>query len=214
MIVYLFRHGRSQANEAALVTGTPADELSAEGIAQAHRTAEWLAQAGIAADRYYVSQWGRARQTAAILYPDAHWQEDTRLGETHAGEVADWTQARFAAAYPTFHADPSQHYPGGESHLELNARALDWLHGQLSQPCDAVAVAAHSGPISCILQDVMGIGMARFPAFLPGHASLTVIEMRKPSGGGEWSGRLLGFSMGPVTNLAAAMLGPQRPRAS
>jgi broad specificity phosphatase PhoE len=214
MIFYLFRHGRSQANEAALVTGTPADVLSAEGIAQAQRTAEWIAQAGIAAERYYVSQWGRARQTAGILYPAANWQEDTRLGETHAGDAADWTQAQFAAAYPTFHADPSQHYPGGESHLELNTRALDWLREQLSQPCESVVVAAHSGPISCILQHVMKIGMNQFPAFLPGHASLSVIEMREPQDGGEWSGRLLGFSMGPVTNLPAAVLGAQRPRAS
>jgi broad specificity phosphatase PhoE len=214
MIFYLIRHGRSKANEAALVTGTPADELSPEGIAQARRTAEWVTQAGIAADRYYVSQWRRARQTAEILFPGANWQEDTRLGETHAGEAADWKQARFAAGYPTFHADPSQHYPGGESHLELNERALDWLREQLSRPCDSVVVAAHSGPISCILQHVMQIGMNQFPAFLPGHASLSVIEMREPGRGRDWTGRLLGFSMGPVTNLPPAVLGAQRRPAS
>ncbi|WP_367189302.1 histidine phosphatase family protein [Burkholderia sp. Ed8] len=212
MMLYLVRHGRSRANEAGLVTGTPADVLSDEGLAQGARMAAWLAETGIAADRHVVSQWGRARQTADLLLPQVQWEVDARVGETDAGEVANWTLARFLAAEPRFHDDPANRYPGGESHLELNERVLGWLRTQLEQRCERVMVVAHSGPISCMLQQVTGIGMARFPAFLPGHASLSVVDVRLRDG--EPTGRLLGFSLGPASNLPVAVHGAGGQRAS
>lgn len=205
MMLYLVRHGRSRANEAGLVTGTPADVLSNEGLAQGARMAAWLAEAGITADRYVVSQWNRARQTADLLFPHVRWEIDARVGETDAGDVADWALARFRAAEPRFHDSPANHYPGGESHLDLNQRVLGWLRAQLEEPCERLMVVAHSGPISCVLQQMTGIGMERFPAFLPGHASLSVVDVRLCDG--EPSGRLLGFSLGPALNLPVAMRG-------
>ncbi|MCQ0029451.1 histidine phosphatase family protein [Burkholderia glumae] len=205
MILYLVRHGRSLANEAGLVTGTPADVLGDEGLAQAARMADWLAEAGIVAERHVVSQWVRARQTAERLLPHARWEVDPRVGETDAGDVADWPLARFRATDPAFYDHPAHRYPGGESHLELNERVLSWLRAQLETDCRRLMVVAHSGPISCVLQQVAGIGMARFPAFLPGHASLSVVDVQLHDGAP--TGRLLGFSLGPASNLPATMHG-------
>ena len=212
MMLYLVRHGRSRANEAGLVTGTPTDVLSDEGLAQGARMAAWLADTGIVADRHVVSQWNRARQTADLLIPHARWEVDARVGETDAGDVADWTLERFLAAEPRFHDHPANRYPGGESHLELNERVLGWLRAQLEEPCERLMVVAHSGPVSCVLQQVTGIGMERFPAFLPAHASLSVVDVRLHDG--EPKGRLLGFSLGPVSNLPATMRGAAGQRAS
>lgn len=204
MIVYLVRHGRSVANDAGLVTGTPADPLTAAGEQQAARLGAWLAEQGVAADRHYVSQWQRAQQTAQRIAPDAAWQVDERIGETHAGEVAEWPLSRFVAAQPDFYANVQHAYPGGESHLALNARVLDWWRELRELPCERVMIVAHSGPITCILQDVLGVDMARFPAFLPANASVSVVEVEREPGA---AARLLGFSMGPGENLVTALRG-------
>ncbi|MDN7961060.1 histidine phosphatase family protein [Burkholderia multivorans] len=208
MMLYLIRHGRSRANEAGLVTGTPADVLSEEGLAQGARMAAWLLGTGIVADRYVVSPWKRASQTAELLVPHARWEVDARLGETNAGEVADWPRERFVAAEPHFYDHPANRYPAGESHLELNERVLGWLREQLEERYERLMVVAHSGPISCVLQQVMGIGMDLFPAFLPAHASLSIVDVQLQDG--EPKGRLLGFSLGPASNLAVAIRGTSR----
>lgn len=205
MIFYLIRHGKSHANEAALVTGTPADTLSPTGLSQAIRMAEWIEKAGLVAQRHVTSHWARAHQTASNLVPYAAWQVDPRVGETVAGEVADWALTRFVAKMPRFYTDPNNRYPGGESHHDLNDRVLDWFRLQLADPCAGLMLVSHSGPISCILQHVLGLPLEKFPAFLPSHASLSVIEMACRQG--QWSGRLLGFSICPVENLPQTMLG-------
>lgn len=208
MIFYLIRHGRSHANEAGLVTGTPADTLTPMGLSQAIRTAEWIEKAGLIAQRHVTSHWARAHQTASSLVPDAAWQVDSRVGETVAGDVADWTLTRFMTEVPGFYADPNNRYPGGESHRDLNDRVLDWFRLQLADPCEVLMLVSHSGPISCILQHVLELPLGQFPVFLPSHASLSVIEMACMQG--EWSGRLLGFSVCPVENLPQTMLGKIR----
>ena len=205
MIFYLVRHARSVANEAGLVTGTPLDTLAPEGAAQSLSMSQWLKNAGFVAQRHVTSHWLRARQTASSLMPDMHWQIEPRVGETDAGEVADWMLTRFVTETPDFYAAPTKRYPGGESHLELNYRVLSWFNDQLQNPCEALMLVSHSGPISCILQHILGVPMKRFPAFLPAHASLSAIEMVKRNG--NWQGKILGFSICPVESLPQNMYG-------
>lgn len=208
MIFHLIRHGKSHANEAGLVTGTPADTLTPMGLSQVMRTAEWIEKAGLVAQRHVTSHWARAHHTASNLVPYAAWRVDSRVGETIAGEAADWALSRFVTEVPRFYKDPSNRYPGGESHRDLNDRVLDWFRFQLTDPCEALMLVSHSGPISCILQHVLGLPMEKFPAFLPAHASLSVIEMACKKG--EWSGRLIGFSICPVENMPQTFLGKMR----
>lgn len=190
MKVYLLRHGLSASNVTGLVTGTPTDELVEVGRKQAITMGQWLKDAGLRPDAFFVSPWRRARQTADLVWPGADWHEDSRLGETDAGDVAQLVQSDFLAHWPDFYADPSNVYPGGESHIDLNRRVLSFWNSLIQLEVGSVLLATHSGPVSCILQNVLGVPMDRFPAFLPAHASVSMVE----STAGGW--RIRSFSCG------------------
>jgi broad specificity phosphatase PhoE len=210
MMLYLFRHGKSHANAARLVTGTTADTLIDEGRHQAQAMQRWLGQVPLTADHYYTSTWQRAQETARLMFAQADWQIDARLGETDAGSVAHWPLAEFVGQYPDFYSNNATPYPGGESHEDLNRRVIDWLDETLAHhAADAkIVVVAHSGPIACLLQHALGIGMERFPALLPAHASLSAIEYSR-TGAGTHQAKLKSFSLTPA-DTAAPMLTPTR----
>lgn len=199
MILYLVRHGYSFANQKRLVTGTPDDELNDLGRRQAVRLAGWLKKWGMEPERFIVSHWRRAIETAAILFPEAPWEVDARLGETDAGYVADIPVSKFMGEYPSFYGDPGNIYPGGESHIDLNNRVLEWVNEQLANPCRSILIVSHSGPISCMLQYVQRLDMSSFPAYRPQHATLSIIQFRVVNG--DWKGRVTGFSLGPIGNI-------------
>nr|WP_226383477.1 histidine phosphatase family protein [Burkholderia mayonis] len=207
-MLYLFRHGKSHANVARLVTGTPADPLTDDGLAQAAAMHRWLKQTDLRAQRFFTSNWLRAQQTAQCLFPDADWAIDFRLGETNAGSVANWPLDTFVEAYPDFHGNNGTCYPDGESHEALNRRVLEWLHELLdtTRMTEHVVVVAHSGPIACLVQHVLGIGMDRFPALLPAHASLTAIEFADDA---RRRAIVKTFSLTPA-ETAGPMLNPAR----
>lgn len=198
MEIYLLRHGRSQANEANLVTGGKADILCLEGRRQAVAAAKLLHHCGLdnKDTLCFVSDWVRARETAALAAPSLFFHTEPRLGETDAGSVADMPQEEFTGAYPTFWSsfNPDRAYPGGESHAELHARVLAWLTEVVSMhPTDArVLAVTHAGPISCLLHAVCKVDMAHFPMFIAANASLTKL---KSIGADSWS--LTFFSLSP-----------------
>jgi len=200
MIFYLIRHGLSAANVARRVTGTPIDELVEAGRLQAENLGAWMREAGIQPEAFFVSHWRRARQTALALYPEVSWTEDCRLGETDAGSAADLSQAQFLASWPDFHDSPTNAYPQGESHLALDARVGAFWAELCASPLRSACLVTHSGPISCILQRVLGVGMERFPAFLPAHASLSVLES-EDAGGAASRFHLKGFSAVPQPGI-------------
>lgn len=195
MRICLVRHGLSASNVAGLVTGTPADELVEKGREQAIALGSWLRDnSHQCPDAFFVSHWARARQTATLVWPDAEWEEDSRLGETNAGEVAQLSREAFLLQHPEFYSNLSNSYPGGESHFDLNRRVLSFWDDLLRRDVQNVVVATHSGPISCMLQHVVGVPMERFPAFLPGHATVSVLETEPSS---PTYVRLRAFSCGP-----------------
>ncbi|WER45182.1 phosphoglycerate mutase family protein [Cupriavidus sp. WKF15] len=211
MRLYLFRHGLSEANIARRVTGTPEDPLSAQGVNQARAMAPWIEAAAICPDRFLTSQWRRAQETARLLFPTAEWEIDPRLGETDAGAVANAPLDSFLHDYPDFYSDYRNAYPGGESHATLNERVLDWLHslrvqGISDTAASEIAVVSHSGPIACLLQQALSIGMERFPALLPAHASLTILDWNV----GSDLPVLRGFSLMPPEALASMSMSSAR----
>ncbi|MGQ7939360.1 histidine phosphatase family protein [Paraburkholderia sp. D1E] len=208
MMLYLFRHGKSHANSARLVTGTRTDTLVNEGRRQAEAMQRWLDQVQLDADHYFTSTWARAEQTARLMFPQAEWQIDARLGETDAGSVADWPLAEFIGKHPDFYRNNTTPYPDGESHENLNRRVLGWLDDVLARHTsdEKIVVVAHSGPIACLIQQALNISMERFPALLPAHASLSIIEY---SGTSALRATLKAFSLTPA-ETAAPMLTPTR----
>jgi broad specificity phosphatase PhoE len=161
-----------------LVTGDKNDPLALSEISRVEELSGWLNKTlNVAIDEYYVSDWCRAQQTANIIYPDAAWKVDPRIGETDAGSAKNLRLDEFLELEPEFYVNNSNHYPDGESHLELNDRVLTWLNEVLGRTdIKNVMVVAHSGPITCILQYVCGVGMEQFPLFLPTNSSISCIE--------------------------------------
>ena len=198
MKLILVRHGLSEANQRAVVTGTPEDPLSPAGRVQAQDTGELLAHAGFDAGLCVVSHWKRARESAALIAPGQAFHVDPRLGETDAAEVAEWPLARFLASHPDFYSDHRRPYPGGESHQQLNERVLAWLDEvRIARQGQRVLAVTHAGPIACLLQHALGIPMERFPALLARNASLSVIEYGQASP----QGKVLTFSQSPTASL-------------
>lgn len=176
MRLWLIRHGQSLANQQKRVTGTQLDPLAPEGRQQASALGDLLRSTSLTPDLVICSPWLRAKQTAELAFPSSVLSLDDRIGETDAGRVADLPLSEFLHSFPDFYANASNHYPGGESHLELNSRVADWVEELLSQAVKEVFAVCHSGPICCLLQRALNIPMERFPALLPGHASLSMIE--------------------------------------
>ena len=204
MNLYLIRHGRSIANEQQLVTGSVSDVLSQEGVMQVEELKAWLINIEIMSNRFITSQWKRAQQTAHILWPNATWEINKEIGETDAGNVSEWKLRDFLTHYPDFYELPSNCYPGGESHNQLNLRTIKWLEKLLdsSNMNDDVTLVAHSGPISCLLQHAVDVSMDNFPVFVPSNASLSIISF--PDNNIK-NATIKGFSLAPDALISSYM---------
>jgi len=183
--VYLFRHGKSEANDAGLVTGDLDDPLTYEGLIQVRNAADMLFRYGLQFEICFVSHWRRAHESAVSILSETEFVVDSRLGETDAGRVANWPLTHFNGCYPEFWSnfDADRRYPEGESHNELYLRVVAWFDSVQSLVTEGSSVLAvtHAGPISCLIQHICGIGMHGFPLFIPDNASLTRLD-RKPNG--------------------------------
>jgi broad specificity phosphatase PhoE len=204
MRLYLIRHGQSEANTDNLVTGTESDKLTADGIRQVEHLKSYLEQIKFDHSRYVTSDWRRAAQTAEILWPNADWIVDSRVGETMAGEVAEYPLDYFLKLYPHFYETPANQYPLGESHLNLNSRVLAWLDEQLFNGVTSIVLVTHSGPIACLIQNALGISMDSFPAVKPSNASLSIIEYSLNNPKGVYA-KVIGFSLLPHNRLMSVL---------
>jgi broad specificity phosphatase PhoE len=200
MEIYLVRHGQSWANAYGLVTGTPEDELTPTGAREAKQLGRFIQLSGVSFSECFVSPWRRARQTAQLLTLGERFEIVEEIGETDAGEVKDWTLAQFHARFPEFTASfvPERRYPGGESHLELYQRVTRWIRELAEETHDeaGILVVTHNGPIACILHFGFGLSLDRFPQFIAGNGSVSIL--RVPNTGKEPSGWVLkGFGIKP-----------------
>lgn len=184
MNLFLIRHGLSIANTKQLVTGDVYDHLCDQGISELEIAKTWFQDITVSFAKSYTSQWLRARETASILFEDQVFKIDERLGESQAGEVANWPLTKFLREMPDFYNDPQRCYPGGESHHQLKERVMAWLQQTYEQYSkDNILAVSHSGPIACLVQQALYIPMKRFPALLPAHGSLTIIKYNNDTSG-------------------------------
>jgi broad specificity phosphatase PhoE len=169
------------ANEQKLVTGDFSDPLSEEGISQAQSLHTFVKKQDISGDLYVTSNWLRAQQTAKIIWPDKNWIFDERVGETNAGIASNLAIDKFLEKNPDFYSCYKNKYPSGESHLDLNARVVCWYKEMLESKHNTVVLVGHSGPICCILQNALGLGMEVYPSLIVHNASLSILEYEKHS---------------------------------
>lgn len=187
MDLLLIRHGQSEANAKKLLISTDKDGLTDSGRAQSARLRQTLHEMAIMPSVIYCSPWQRARETAKIVFHDATtMQFDARLAETHPGIYGTWLEADFNAKFPDFNKLIGNTYEGGESHLDMTNRAKDWIASEVlpsTQTEGLLAVVAHGGPISAILQHLLDIPIeSNYPSFTVPNASFTFLKWREDLG--------------------------------
>jgi broad specificity phosphatase PhoE len=142
----LVRHAESQGNiltveeRARYEVSTHAYALTARGRDQARLTGEYLRTTFGAFDVYYTSYYARAKETMAIMYPEARVYEDDRLAEAQRGIWQTYTRAEIAKSFPAEVARKGKeglyhHRPlGGENWPDIGLRAHSFL-STLSRDC-------------------------------------------------------------------------------
>lgn len=161
--VFLIRHGETEWNVIGRYQGQADPPLNDNGIQQANRLVEKLADSGI--DLLYSSPLKRAAQTAEILSQGLriHLLFDPRLVEIHQG---DW-QTRLRAEIQDHYPDLFSRWentpwdvtpPGGEHLTEVQARvysAVDDL--TFKYPGASIGLVTHRIPIALIKMKYQGL---------------------------------------------------------
>lgn len=157
--LWLIRHGQSTWNAERRIQGISDPPLSELGRSQARELSQRLA--GVAFDRVYASDLGRALDTARLALPGRAdtVAVDRRLREIHLGHFegrlrADLSDAEVAEFEIWYRGPFDRKVTGGESSDELRARVGGWL----DELPDAGRVAAfsHGGAIGAMLQYYLG----------------------------------------------------------
>jgi probable phosphoglycerate mutase len=178
----LVRHGETEWNLAGRIQGRLDSQLTPLGVEQGKRAAERLARLPIAA--VYASDTGRARHTGELLatphglavrvnedlrercYGDFEGLTLEELRQRDADAVARWLADRQRLAPP-----------GGETQPDLSRRVMAALHSIAADHSgDAVAVAAHGGPIKSALFAILAIPIDSWDHTWVTNGSITILR--------------------------------------
>jgi probable phosphomutase (TIGR03848 family) len=156
----LIRHGHTDIAGKRLSGWTPGVHLSARGREQAERIVERLE--GVKIDAIVSSPLERCRETAAPLAGARRLAVRIRRAWIEVG-YGDWTgrslsQLRRTKLWRTvMHAPSNVRFPGGESLLEVQARAVQAaLDVAREHPRGTVAVVSHADVIRLLVAHVAG----------------------------------------------------------
>ena len=105
---------------------------------------------------------------------DADWDEQS-LGDWDDTSMA-YLAARHAKDLRRFRGDPIYSRPGGEAHVDLQARVLAGFERATSAG-GTVVVTSHRKPIMTVLAHVLGISYERIWQIATAPASLTCVEV-------------------------------------
>ena len=155
-LLVFVRHAESEGNvrtveeRAAYELSTHAYPLTERGRAQARVAGEHLRATYGAFDTYYTSYYARAKETMALMYPEARVYEDARLAEAQRGIYHTYTEAEIRLHFPKeldrkrreglYHHRPL----GGENWPDIEQRVHSFL-GTLNRDCggEKVLIVVH-----------------------------------------------------------------------
>lgn len=176
----LVRHGETEWNHDNRVQGSMDVPLSPRGREQTLALARVLRRRGRAFDRVYTSDLSRARETAEILAASLGCpapEVDPLLREMDCGEwegrSIDDLREREPEGWRRWMDDPTFRVPGGESILDVKARAKTFLalrREELSA-VERVLVVAHGLFNRMVLSEVMALEPQRARFFATDNAS-------------------------------------------
>lgn len=181
------RHGETEWNHDNRVQGSMDVPLSSRGREQTLALARLLARLGKTVDKVFTSDLSRAMETAQILAARLGWPPpvvDPLLREMDCGEwegrSLDDLREGEPEGWRRWMDDPAFRVPGGESILDVKARARSFLtlRGEELQAAERVVVVAHGLFNRMILSEVMAIEPQRARFFATDNASYAAFRWR------------------------------------
>lgn len=170
MDIILIRHGETEFNLAGRLQGSQDSPLTGNGENQAIALGEYLKRRAEKPDGWFVSPFGRARQTSQLIRE--YWGEedlprekvDERLREIACGDYEGRLKSEMdPVILERARNDPDFSYPGGESMTELLERAGEFLRSLIIRtegntgPYRAVVVA-HGNSCRALGGVLLGLG--------------------------------------------------------
>lgn len=172
MRLTIVRHGESEGNAQARVSGTTDHPLTERGKTQAAQAAGALADESF--DAIYVSDLTRARQTAAPIiaaHPNARISYDARLRERDFGVYENRPSADVAGI------DIWDEPENGEAYAQFRARITDLLDELWEKHRDEhVLLVSHGGLITHLLLELTGRSRSDYREFLISNTGITRVE--------------------------------------
>lgn len=194
----LWRHGQTDDNAAGRIQGHADSPLSATGQEQARRAAPAIAafQPEVALS----SDLRRATNTAAAFtaLTGTPVGYDKRLREMFMGDWQGFTEKEVDRLWPTqltkWRSDPEHAPPGGESQIEVAARAYEAVH-ELETAHDGTALlCSHGGLIRLLTARLLGMPPAIWPGFTVVKNCNWAVLARYDNGDRRW--RLVTYNGG------------------
>ena len=209
-VLHLVRHGQTVWHRENRYAGISDIELTADGLAQAERLADWAS--GTAVNRVVCSDLGRAIRTAT---PSAtalglELEIEPRLREVDFGRGEGLTRDEMRGAFPTdlaaFVAAPaSSPLPGGETGTSAVARATAAMLDLCAVPDDEILVVAHNTLVRLLLCALLGVPLDRYRTLLPRLDNGAVTTVVVPPGVTDVDGLVAGVAL---RRLNAPAVGP------
>ena len=176
-VIYLARHGETDANAEGRVQGQLDPPLNARGREQARSLAERVAPLGVA--RLYSSHLARAYETAVIVGERIGVEPriDERFAESRRGRWEGRLLSDIERDEPGLwkawrRADGEFRFPGGESLADHAARVEAALREASAAPLPALIVC-HGGTIRCALALRRPEGLSAFNTIAVPNGMLT-----------------------------------------
>lgn len=198
----LVRHGETDFNAEGRMQGHLESDLTEFGLAQARRVARALVTFQPA--RLVSSDLSRAARTADEigLACGLPVKLDPRLRETHLGDWQGLTVTEVEAAWPgalaTWRADPTWSPPGGESRVQVAARAMPLVEELAEEfaadPPTTIVLCAHGGLISALTCALLGLEQASWTALGGLDNARWATVRRRSTPASRW--RLTGYNVG------------------
>lgn len=189
----LWRHGESDYNAAQRIQGQLDSQLTATGLGQACRAARSLAE--LKPDVLMTSDLSRAGDTAAVLAAETGmplWA-DQRLRETYLGTWQGLTHDEVEALCPggvqTWRGNPEWAPPGGETRVEVAARAADVVAELDAAGHESAVLCTHGGLIAGLTPLLLGLPVSGWSVFAGISNCHWTVLLRRDSG---W--RLLAYN--------------------
>ena len=178
----LVRHGNTRLNSAERFWGHTDVELSADGMQQAERLRDHLADEKINA--VYASDLKRAIVTAEIIASNHHLDITIcpELRETNFGEFEGLTFKEINRRYPELSKmwsdwDLKLKFPGGESIDELVVRVIKFPRRlEQHKPEETILIVAHSASLRLLICHLLGIKLEHWRQLRLDLASLSILD--------------------------------------